>query len=64
MMLKKIGIAEIIPQQEISGPKLLHTLKDMEGKLDQYKKNIKAAQKLVPETACQSLIKILENAKD
>jgi UDP-N-acetylglucosamine--N-acetylmuramyl-(pentapeptide) pyrophosphoryl-undecaprenol N-acetylglucosamine transferase len=61
-MLERAGIAEIIPQQEISGAKLLHTIKEMVSNLEKYTKNIPEAQKLVPEDACLKLIKILESA--
>ncbi len=61
-MLQKIGVAEVIPQHELSGSKLLFTLENMMSNLESYSKNTKQAKMLVPEDACQKLIKILETA--
>lgn len=58
-MFKEAGIAEIIPQDELSSGRLLNTINDMMANLARYQKNASRIQKLVVPEAAIKLVKLI-----
>jgi len=59
-ILVKAGIAEILPQTQLTPQKLIQLIKKMIKNLDQYKKNSSQAKKLVKLDAAQEIVKLAE----
>lgn len=59
-MLKEAGLAEILPQEKLSGERLLAEIRQMAQNLDRYKKNAGKTRKLVPRTAAKQLVELIE----
>lgn len=59
-ILVKAGIAEILPQDQLTPKKLFQSIEKMIKNLDQYKKNSSQAKKLVKLGAAQKIVKLAE----
>lgn len=55
-MLVESGIAEILPQSELSGASLFAKISKMAGNLDNYQRNVAQAKKLVELDAAQKIV--------
>lgn len=59
-MLEKEGAAIIIPEAELEGDTLLQSIKQVFDNYDKYSKSAQSAKKLIPESASNEIILLLE----
>lgn len=59
-ILVEAGIAEILPQNQLTSKKLFQSIEKMINNLNQYKKNSSQAKKLVKLDATQEIVKLAE----
>ncbi|MFZ5366434.1 MAG: UDP-N-acetylglucosamine--N-acetylmuramyl-(pentapeptide) pyrophosphoryl-undecaprenol N-acetylglucosamine transferase [Patescibacteria group bacterium] len=60
-MLVKAGIAEILPQKELTGPSLLNKISEMMANLEKYQRNAPEAKKLIKPDSSLKIVKELND---